>query len=221
MQEKKNQSKKQSKNQLNLIKHPLLQELTTIFRDKKTSCHQFRRVTAQIATLMAYEVARNFQTKKVKIETPFELISSPLIKPNILVVAIMRAGNAMLDPILEIFPNARAGHVGIYRDKHNNNQAVEYYFKIPQKVEGSHVLVVDPLFATGNTIVATINQLKKYRVGKIDFLTILSSKEGIRKLNKAHPDVTINTLSVERELDKNGYLIPGAGDAGDRLYGTK
>ncbi|MBF0299446.1 MAG: uracil phosphoribosyltransferase [Oligoflexia bacterium] len=214
-------SKKSKNKNLNLIKHPLLQELITVLRDKKTKPADFRKVTSLLATFMGYEVAKKFKTKKVNIETPFEKIASPVIAPNILVIAIMRAGNAMLDPILNIFPNAKAGHVGMYRDKYNNNTAVEYYFKVPENIKGYHVLVVDPLFATGNTIVATINQLKKYKVGKIDFLTFLSSTEGIKKLTKAHPDVTINTLSIERELDKNGYLIPGVGDAGDRLYGTK
>lgn len=203
-----------------LISHPYLQHLLGIFRDKHTPPHEMRRVTSLLALLMGYEICHELDYQNTQVETPFESINNKKLSDNMVLISIMRAGNAMLEGIWPLFPLASVGHAGIFRDKNNNNAAVEYYYNLPKNIQGRNILILDPLFATGNTITAAVNRLKQYQVKSIRFLCFLSANEGIQKLKSAHPEVTIYTLSLERSLNEHGYLIPGAGDAGDRLYGS-
>ncbi|MBF0315232.1 MAG: uracil phosphoribosyltransferase [Oligoflexia bacterium] len=203
-----------------IIEHPYLEHLLAAFRDKQTPPHELRRITSLMTLLMGYEICRELQYDTYEVETPFEKVPSKKLSDRMVVVSVMRAGNAMLEGIWPIFPKAAVGHAGIFRDKHNNNSAVEYYYNLPTNMKDKDILIVDPLFATGNTITAAVNRLKQHPVRSIRFLCFLAAMEGIQKLKSAHPDVLIYTLSLERELNNKGYLIPGAGDAGDRLYGS-
>jgi uracil phosphoribosyltransferase len=202
-----------------LISHPVLQHKLSRLRKKDTGASDFRRLMNEISCLMAYEVTRSLKTKKVVIETPFEKLESSMIDEPLNIVSIQRAGSGMLEGMLQMLPFARVGHIGIYRDKFIKN-TVEYYFRIPNGATGQRIVLIDPLLATGDTAVAAIDRLKQYEVGPITFVCILSSPVGIAKLKVFHPDVNIITLSIERELNDKGYLLPGLGDAGDRLFDT-
>lgn len=204
---------------LKLIEHPLLQHKLGFLRDKKTRSSEFRGIMKELSRYLAYEALKDFETQLVDVETPLQKTKVQRIKTPPIIISIMRAGNGMLDALLTTIPFAKAGHIGIYRDKFIKN-TVEYYFKIPEGSEGQPVLLADPLLATGDTMVACIDRLKQYRVGKIRCLSILVSKQGLREVQEAHPDVTVYALSVEETLDDNGYLLPGLGDAGDRLYNS-
>jgi uracil phosphoribosyltransferase len=175
---------------------------------------------SEASRFLAYEATRDLETETQKIETPLESTEVQRIKDNLIVIPILRAGLGMLDGFLDALPFASVGHVGIYRDKLMNH-TVEYYFKLPQEHKGSKVLLIDPLLATGDTALATIDRLKEYEVGSIRFVTLLSCKVGLEKLQERHPDVEVYTASIERELNDSGYLLPGLGDAGDRLFNTK
>ena len=203
------------------ITHPLVQHKLTLMRNKEASSTTFRTLLGELAMLMAYEVTRDTPTQLVEIETPLEKMMSPIIDGKKLVFAsILRAGNGMLDGLLRVVPNARVGHVGLYRDP-ATLRAVEYYFKMPTGMNERDVIVVDPMLATGHSAVAAIDRLKTLAPRSIKFLCLLAAPEGIRTLHAAHPDVPIYTAAIDRQLNEHGYILPGLGDAGDRIFGTK
>ncbi len=203
------------------VTHPLVQHKLTLMRNKDASSTTFRTLLGELAMLMAYEVTRDTPTQLVEIETPLEKMMSPIIDGKKLVFAsILRAGNGMLDGLLRVVPNARVGHVGLYRDP-ATLRAVEYYFKMPTGMNERDVIVVDPMLATGHSAVAAIDRLKALAPRSIKFLCLLAAPEGIRTLHASHPDVPIFTAAIDRELNDHGYILPGLGDAGDRIFGTK
>ena len=207
--------------QLHHITHPLVQHKLTLMRNKEASSTTFRTLLGELAMLMAYEVTRDMPTQLVEIETPLEKMQSPMIDGKKLVFAsILRAGNGMLDGLLRVVPNARVGHVGLYRDP-QTLQAVEYYYKMPADMAERDVIAVDPMLATGHSAVAAIDKLKAAGPRSVKFLCLLAAPEGIATLQAAHPDVPIYTAAIDRELNDHGYILPGLGDAGDRIFGTK
>ena len=207
--------------QVHHVTHPLVQHKLTLMRNKDASSTTFRTLLGELAMLMAYEVTRDTPTQLVEIETPLEKMHSPMIDGKKLVFAsILRAGNGMLDGLLRVVPSARVGHVGLYRDP-ATLQAVEYYFKMPTDMAGRDVIAVDPMLATGHSAVAAIDKIKSTHPRSIKFLCLLAAPEGIRTLHAAHPDVPIYTAAIDRELNEHGYILPGLGDAGDRIFGTK
>jgi uracil phosphoribosyltransferase len=206
-------------NSCNLVRHPVLSHMLTQLRKSSTNPPEFRSIIRELSRLLAYEMTRTLGVNKEGIETPFEKMEAPVVVEKILLLPIQRAGNGMLDGMLQILPFASVGHIGIYRDKFIK-KTVEYYFRIPSHCEGRRTFIIDPLLATGDTAVAAIDRLKEFEVGDISFVCLLAAPEGIIKLKNAHPDVQIFTLSIERELDAKGYIRPGLGDAGDRLYDT-
>ena len=210
-----------ARSQVHHITHPLVQHKLTLMRNKDASSTTFRTLLGELAMLMAYEVTRDTPTQLVEIETPLEKMMSPIIDGKKLVFAsILRAGNGMLDGLLRVVPNARVGHVGLYRDP-ATLQAVEYYFKMPTGMNERDVIVVDPMLATGHSAVAAIDRLKALAPRSIKFLCLLAAPEGIRTLHASHPDVPIFTAAIDRELNDHGCILPGLGDAGDRIFGTK
>lgn len=211
--------KKKNLNYIQILDHPLLTHSLSIIRNKETPSNEFRRILGEVSRLMAYESSRDLKTKNMIIDTPFEKIESPFISEDVTIVSVMRAGMGMLDGFMQMFPLSKVGHIGIYRDKFLNN-TVEYYFRLPDDIEGNKIFLLDPLLATGATIVAAINRLKQYGAHDIRFHCILASHSGLEILHNAHPDVSIYCLGVERTIDDKGYLLPGIGDAGDRIYGT-
>ena len=203
------------------ITHPLVQHKLTLMRNKEASSTSFRTLLGELAMLMAYEVTRDMPTHLVQIETPLETMQSPMIDGKKLVFAsILRAGNGMLDGLLRVVPNARVGTVGLYRDP-KTLQAVEYYFKMPADMAERDVVVVDPMLATGHSAVAAIERIKACSPRSVKFLCLLAAPEGIATLQAAHPDVPIYTAAIDRQLNDHGYILPGLGDAGDRIFGTK
>ncbi|MBS0598155.1 MAG: uracil phosphoribosyltransferase [Proteobacteria bacterium] len=207
--------------QVHHITHPLVQHKLTLMRNKEASSTSFRTLLGELAMLMAYEVTRDMPTHLVEIETPLEKMLSPMIDGKKLVFAsILRAGNGMLDGLLRVVPNARVGTVGLYRDP-KTLQAVEYYFKMPADMAERDVVVVDPMLATGHSAAAAIERIKACTPRSIKFLCLLAAPEGIATLQKAHPDVPIYTAAIDRQLNDHGYILPGLGDAGDRIFGTK
>ncbi|MBS0406455.1 MAG: uracil phosphoribosyltransferase [Proteobacteria bacterium] len=207
--------------QVHLITHPLVQHKLTLMRNKQASSTSFRTLLGELAMLMAYEVTRDMPTHLVQIETPLETMQSPMIDGKKLVFAsILRAGNGMLDGLLRVVPNARVGTVGLYRDP-KTLQAVEYYFKMPADMAERDVVVVDPMLATGHSAAAAIERIKTCAPRSIKFLCLLAAPEGVATLQKSHPDVPIYTAAIDRQLNDHGYILPGLGDAGDRIFGTK
>ncbi|HMN22617.1 MAG TPA: uracil phosphoribosyltransferase [Ottowia sp.] len=207
--------------QVHHVTHPLVQHKLTLMRDRHSSSTTFRTLLGELAMLMVYEVTRDTPTQLVEVETPLETMMSPIIDGKKLVFAsILRAGNGMLDGLLRVVPNARVGHVGLYRDP-DTLQAVEYYFKMPTGMEERDVIVVDPMLATGHSAVAALDRLKALSPRSIKFLCLLAAPEGIAALHGSHPDVPIYTAAIDRELNEHGYILPGLGDAGDRIFGTK
>ena len=206
---------------VHLISHPLVQHKLTLMRDKESSTNSFRRLLNELSMLMAYEVTRDMATQDVQIETPLETMTAQIIDGKKLVlVSILRAGNGILDGVLSVVPGARVGHIGLYRDP-KTLKAIEYYFKMPRDMHERDVVVVDPMLATGNSAIAAIDRLKVLRPKSIKFLCLLTCPEGIAALTQAHPDVPIYTAAIDRELNDHGYILPGLGDAGDRIYGTQ
>jgi uracil phosphoribosyltransferase len=204
-----------------VVDHPLIQHKLTIMRDKDTSIAGFRRLLREIAHLMCYEVTRDLELEMIPIETPMMQMDAPTIKGKKLVFAsILRAGNGLLDGMLDLVPAARVAHIGIYRD-HETLQPVEYYFKAPSELENRLIIVVDPMLATANSSIAAVEQLKKRGANNLRFLCLLAAPEGIEKFSSAHPDVPIFTAAIDSHLNEKGYIVPGLGDAGDRMYGTK
>ena len=206
---------------VHVMQHPLLQHKLTLLRRKDVSTMGFRRLLHEIAMLMAYEVTRDMPTQPITIETPLETMQSPVIdgKKTVFVV-IMRAGNGLLDGMLEVVPGARVGHVGLYRDP-DTLQAVEYYFKMPQDMHERDAIVLDPMLATGNSAAAAVTRLKAEKPRSIRLVCLLAAPEGLQAFHAQHPDVPVHTAAVDRCLNEHGYILPGLGDAGDRLFGTK
>ncbi len=202
------------------IKHPIIQHKLAFLRDKNTDSAEFRRIIIELTKFLAFEATKDLSLESSEIETPITKATVQKIVDPPVVVSIMRAGNGMIDSMLTLLPFCPAGHIGIYRDKFINN-TVEYYFKLPDNVQGKNILLVDPLLATGDTAIASIDRLKQYEVGSIKLLTILTCPQGIERLQHFHPDVEIFTLSSSEDLNEKGYLVPGLGDAGDRLFHTK
>ena len=203
------------------ITHPLIQHKLTLMRQKDRSTSNFRTLMNEISMLMAYEVTRDMPTQLVEIETPLEKMMSPMIDGKKTVfVSILRAGNGFLDGMLNVVPGARVGHVGLYRDP-KTLVAVEYYFKMPHDMHERDAIVLDPMLATGNSAVAAVDRLKETSPRSIRFVSLVSAPEGIAHMQKHHPDVPIYTAAIDRELNSHGYIVPGLGDAGDRLFGTK
>ena len=206
---------------VNLITHPLVQHKLTLMRRKEASTNSFRRLLNELSMLMAYEVTRDMATQDVEIETPLEKMNGTEIDGKKLVlVSILRAGTGILDGMLTVVPGARVGHIGLYRDP-KTLQAVEYYFKMPQDMHERDVIVVDPMLATGNSAVAAIDRVKKLNPKSIKFVCLLTCPEGIATMKAAHPDVAIFTAAIDRQLNDHGYILPGLGDAGDRIFGTQ
>lgn len=207
--------------QVHHVTHPLVQHKLTLMRNKAASSTSFRTLLGELAMLMAYEITRDMPTQLVEVETPLETMQGTMIDGKKLVFAsILRAGNGMLDGLLRVVPNARVGHVGLYRDP-ETLQAIEYYFKMPTGMAERDVIAVDPMLATGHSAVAAIERIKQLQPRSIKFLCLLAAPEGIRTLHAAHPDVPICTAAIDRELNEHGYILPGLGDAGDRIFGTK
>ena len=206
---------------LHVIDHPLVQHKLSLMRKKEASTNSFRHLLNELSMLMAYEVTRDMPTHDVEIETPLEKMNAKMIDGKKLVlVSILRAGTGILDGMLTVVPGARVGHIGLYRDP-KTLQAVEYYFKMPQEMPERDVVVVDPMLATGNSAVAAIDRVKVLKPKSIKFLCLLTCPEGVLTLHKAHPDVPIYTAAVDRQLNDHGYILPGLGDAGDRIFGTQ
>lgn len=205
-----------------IIGHPLIQHKLTLIRQTKTSTAKFRQLLKEIGMLLAYEVTRDLPLKYEEIQTPISLMNAPMLAPEkkMVIVSILRAGQGILDGILELIPSARVGHIGLYRDP-TTLMAVEYYFKVPHDIEHRDVLVVDPMLATGNSAVAAVDRLKEVNPMSIKFLCLLAAPEGIKHFHEQHPEVPIYTAAIDQYLDEQGYIVPGLGDAGDRLYGTK
>ena len=206
---------------LHHLTHPLIQHKLTLMRQKDCSTNSFRRLMGEISMLMAYEVTRDMPTQLIDIETPLEAMKSPVIDGKKTVfVSIMRAGGGFLEGMLAVVPGARIGHVGLARDP-KTLAAVEYYFKMPADMHERDAIVLDPMLATGNSAVAAVDRLKETRPRSIRFVCLLAAPEGLKTLQAAHPDVPIYTAAIDRELNDHGYILPGLGDAGDRLFGTK
>ncbi|HAT2124895.1 TPA: uracil phosphoribosyltransferase [Legionella pneumophila] len=208
-------------NQVKVINHPLIQHKLTIMRKKETSTVKFRTLMHEVSMLLAYEVTRDLETEYEEIETPLATMQSPVLKGKKLVfVSILRAGNGLLDGMLQLVPTARIGHIGLYRDP-KTLEAVEYYFKLPEHTQNRDVIVVDPMLATGNSAIAAVKEVKALHPKSIKFLCLLAAPEGISNFHGEHPDVPIFTAAIDEQLNDHGYIVPGLGDAGDRLYGTK
>ncbi|SMF63283.1 uracil phosphoribosyltransferase [Pseudobacteriovorax antillogorgiicola] len=203
-----------------VIEHPVIQHKLGYLRDSDTESAEFRNIMKELGRLLAYEATRDLDLREDRVHTPLmETAVRRIAKPPV-VVSVMRAGNGMMDGILSALPFASAGHIGIYRDKFINN-TVEYYFKIPKDSKSRQILLVDPLVATADTMISCIDRLKQYEVGEITIVTILISPEGLKRIHHFHPEVKVVTASVEEGLNDQGYLLPGIGDAGDRLYHTR
>jgi uracil phosphoribosyltransferase len=205
---------------LHEINHPVVRHKLSLLRDKNTNSPHFRELMKEMGRILAYESTKDLSLKAFDLETPFAISQGQAVENPPVVISIMRAGNGMLDGVLSMLPFASAGHIGIYRDKFIKN-TVEYYFKIPDEAEGREVLLIDPLIGTGDTILACIDRLKQYNVGKIKVLCCLVAPEGLERLQHFHPEIDIFTFSKEEGLNENGYIIPGIGDAGDRLFQTR
>ena len=204
-----------------LLDHPLIQHKLSLLRKKDTSTIHFRQLVNELSSLMVYELTREMPTQLVEIETPLERMMAPVIDGKKLVfVSILRAGNGILDGALTVVPGARVGHIGLFRDP-QTLKPVEYYFKMPSKMQEREVVIVDPMLATGNSAIQAIERVKSLKPKSIKFLCLLTCPEGVLALQKAHPDVPLYTASIDRQLNDHGYILPGLWDAGDRIYGTK
>lgn len=206
---------------LTVVDHPLIQHKLSIMRDKNTPSNQFRQLLREISHLLAYEVTRNLPMTTKTIETPMATIEAPkLAGKKLALVSILRAGNGLLDGMLDLIPSARVGFVGLYRDE-ETLKPVKYYFKVPSEIDKRLVIAVDPMLATGNSSAAAIDMLKEAGAKNIVFLCLLAAPEGVARMKEAHPDVPIITASLDDKLNDKGYIMPGLGDAGDRIYGTQ
>lgn len=204
-----------------VLNHPLITHKLGILRDIHTGTKEFRELIVEISTLLCYEATKDAELEKTIIETPLEKMETgKLNEDNYAIVPILRAGMGMLDGIINVIPNAKVGHIGLYRDE-ETFQPIEYYFKMPENVSQREILIIDPMLATGGSASATISRLKEEGVKKIKLLCVVAAPEGINLIEKDHPDVQIYCATVDRTLNENAYILPGLGDAGDRVYGTK
>lgn len=204
-----------------LVDHPLVQHKLTLMRDKNQSSTQFRSLLREISWLLCFEVTRDLPLMQKDVETPVKPTSAPVLSGKKLVfISILRAGNGMLDGMLDVIPSARVGHVGLYRD-HETLEAIEYYYKVPGLLDQRLVIVVDPMLATANSAIAAVTKLKEGGARNMRFVCLIAAPEGVKAFNEAHPDVSIVTAAVDNELNELGYIVPGLGDAGDRIFGTK
>lgn len=207
--------------QVTVVSHPLVQHKLTLMRRTDTTVEKFRQLAKEMALLLAYEVTRDLPLTTVEIETPVAPAMAPTLQgKKLCLVSILRAGNGLLDGMLDLVPSARVGHIGIYRDP-ETLVAVEYYYKVPDDLSERLIVVVDPMLATGNSAVAAISKLKNDGAEQVKFVCLLAAPEGIAQLKDVHPDVPIVTAAIDKRLNDHGYIVPGLGDAGDRLYGTK
>ncbi|NWG70142.1 MAG: uracil phosphoribosyltransferase [Parvularculaceae bacterium] len=205
---------------LHVIQHPLLQHKLTLLRDKATSHALFRQTLREIAMLLTYEVTKDLELGLREVETPMETGRFPWLEGRrVCFVSILRAGNGLLEGMLDLVPDARVGHIGLYRD-HATLKPVEYYLKLPEAMGERDIIMVDPMLATGNSAIAAATRLKEAGARRLKFMCLLAAPEGVRAFKAAHPDVSIYTAALDRQLNEKGYILPGLGDAGDRIYGT-
>jgi uracil phosphoribosyltransferase len=210
-----------STDRLTVVEHPLVQHKLSLMRDKGTSTAGFRQLLREISLLLAYEVTRDLPLSTAAIETPLTPMEAPLLEgKKLALVSILRAGNGLLDGVLELIPSARVGFIGLYRDE-ETLQPVQYYYKVPPNLGERPVIVVDPMLATGNSVAAAVDLLKRDGATDVRFLCLLAAPEGVRRMQEAHPDVHIVCAAVDERLNEKGYIVPGLGDAGDRMFGTK
>jgi uracil phosphoribosyltransferase len=208
-------------NQVIVIDHPLVQHKLTMMRSKETNTNDFRNLIREISTLMGYEILRDLPMEEVEIETPLEKMKSKVLAgKKLCIVPILRAGTGFLDGLLQLTPLARVGHIGLYRDP-ETLVPVEYYLKLPDDMPSRRVIVVDPMLATGNSAVAAVERVKDSEATDVKFMCLIAAPEGIKTFHEAHPDVPIYTAAIDRQLNDHGYILPGIGDAGDRIFGTK
>jgi uracil phosphoribosyltransferase len=206
---------------LTVLAHPLIQHKLTLLRDRETTTRDFKQLVNEIAMLMAYEVTKDLALEPVEIETPLERMTGRQVAgKKLTLVPILRAGLGMVDGVAQLIPSARVGHIGLYRD-HESLQPVDYYFKIPSDEMERDFFILDPMLATGGSAVAAVGALKRAGAKRIRFLCLVAAPEGVRRMLDAHPDVQVFAASLDRELDARGYILPGLGDAGDRLFGTR
>lgn len=205
---------------LHVIEHPLLKAKLTVLRDKRTNRQVFRQTLSEIAMLMTYDITRHLPVKSIEVETPLEKTEGTIVSKDVTLVPILRAGLGMIDGILELLPDARVGHIGVYRDK-KTLKPVEYYLKLPENVEKTFVILVDPMLATGGSALAAIEILKEKGISELTFLCLVAAPEGVKAVHDQFPDVKIFTAALDRQLNDHGYILPGLGDAGDRLFGTE
>lgn len=204
-----------------VLDHPMLQHKLTILRDKNTSSKDFRAIAREIAILMTYEITRDFPLEEIEVETPICKTKSKVIAGKKVALApILRAGLGFVDGVLEVIPNAKVGHIGLYRNE-ETLEPVKYYFKMPKDIDKRMVIITEPMLATGGSIIAAVNFLKEVGVKKIKVMCLVCAKPGIEAVRKVHPDIEIYCVGYDQELNENGYITPGLGDAGDRLFGTK
>ena len=206
---------------LTVLSHPLIQHKLTLLRDRGTTTRDFKQLVGEIATLMAYEVTKDLATEPVEIETPLERMTGRQVSgKKLTLVPILRAGLGMVEGVAQLIPSARVGHIGLYRD-HDSLQPVDYYFKIPGDEVERDFFILDPMLATGGSAVAAVTALRKAGARRIRFLCIVAAPEGVRRMLEAHPDIHVFAAALDRQLNDKGYILPGLGDAGDRLFGTR
>ena len=206
---------------IHIVDHPLVQHKLSLMREKTQPTATFRQLMREVSLLLAYEVTRDLPLETTEIDTPLELMKAPVLSgKKLCFVSILRAGNGLLEGMLDLLPSARVGHVGIYRDPATLN-AIEYYYKVPQDIDDRLVIVVDPMLATAHSGIAAVDRLKQGGAKKMKFVCLLAAPEGISAFTTAHPDVPLYTAAIDRQLNEHGYILPGLGDAGDRLYGTR
>ena len=208
------------KDNVHLIEHPLIQHKLTLMRNKNTNTKEFRELVKEVSALMVYEIARNTEMKTIEVETPIGKTKGKVMKDEIAVVPILRAGIIMADGIIDLIPTAKVGYIGLYRDP-ETLEPVEYYCKLPNHIEEYKVFVVDPMLATGGSAIKAIEILKERGAKNITFVCLISAPEGLNKLSSRFPDIPVYTISIDEKLNSHGYIVPGLGDAGDRLFGTK
>jgi len=210
-----------SHHNVHFIDHPLVQHKLSLMRRKQTPTSEFRALLEEISMLLAYEATRDLPLTTQPVETPLETVDAPILDgKKVVIVSILRAGNGILDGMLRILPSARVGHIGLYRD-HKTLQAIEYFFKVPSDMSDRDLIVVDPMLATGNSAVAAVDRLVRTNPRSIKYVCLLAAPEGIAVFQAQHPTVPIYTASIDRCLNESGYILPGLGDAGDRLFGTR
>jgi uracil phosphoribosyltransferase len=205
---------------LTIIEHPLVKRDLTLLRDRRTPSNQFRAILRRTSTLMAYEVTRQLPLKQVSVSTPLERTKGHILAQPVVLVPILRAGLGLVGGFVEVIPDARVGHIGLYRDE-ESLKPVDYYFKVPRNLKHALVLLLDPMLATGGSGVAAVSYLKDKGAKKIFYVSLVAAPEGVRAMRRAHPDVRIYTCSIDRGLNDKGYILPGLGDAGDRIFGTE